>query len=193
MNYNNKSEILKRANFLLKDAIKNRESMFHTPIISSYANQNISSRVMVLRAHNATRRILRFHSDFRSDKVKELLNDPKTSFIGYDPVLKTQIRLIGKSKIHHKNKNSLKAWSESQAISKKCYSVKDGSSQIAKKPETYDFHMKDISLEDGYENFCTIEFKYDVLEFLYLQRQGHRRCRFTWNPKGKLSSAWLVP
>ena len=53
MNYNNKNEILKRANFLLRDAIKNRESMFHTPIISSYTNQSISSRVMVLRAHNA--------------------------------------------------------------------------------------------------------------------------------------------
>ena len=193
MNYNNKNEILKRANFLLRDAIKNRESMFHTPIISSYTNQSISSRVMVLRAHNAVQRTIRFHSDFRSDKVKELLGNPKSSIIGYDPSLKTQIRLIGKSKIHHKNKNSLKAWSESQAISKKCYSVKDGSSFKAKKPEIYDFHMKDIKLEDGYENFCTIEFNYSVLEFLYLQRQCHRRCRFSWNDKGKLSSTWLVP
>ena len=193
MNYNNKSEILKRANFLLKDAVKNRESMFHTPTISSYSNQNISSRVMVLRAHNATKRILRFHSDFRSDKVKELLDDPKTSFIGYDPALKTQIRLIGNSKIHHQNKNSLRAWCESQAISKKCYSVKDGSSHEAAKPEVYDFHIKDIKLEDGYANFCTIEFSYNSLEFLYLQRQGHRRCKFVWNSSGKLTSTWLVP
>ena len=193
MNYNNKSEILKRANFLLKDAVKNRESMFHTPTISSYSNQNISSRVMVLRAHNATKRILRFHSDFRSDKVKELLDDPRTSIIGYDPILKTQIRLVGKSKVHHNNKSSLKAWDESQAISKKCYSVKDGSSHKAEKPEIYDFHMKDIKIEDGYANFCTIEFSYHTLEFLYLQRQGHRRCKFYWNSKGKLSSVWLVP
>ena len=193
MNYNNKSEILKRANFLLKDAVKNRESIFHTPIISSFSNQHISSRVMVLRAHNATQRTMRFHSDFRSNKVKELIDDPRTSIIGYDPALKTQIRLIGKSKIHHNNKNSLKAWDESQAISKKCYSVKDGSSHIAKNPEIYDFHMKDIKVEDGYANFCTIEFNYHTLEFLYLQRQGHRRCKFNWDSKGKLSSMWLVP
>ena len=168
MNYNNKSEILKRANFLLKDGVKNRESIFHTPIISSFSHQNISSRVMVLRAHNATQRTMRFHSDFRSDKVKEMLDDPRTSIIAYDPSLKTQIRLVGKSKIHHNNKNSLKAWDESQAISKKCYSVKDGSSHKAEKPEIYDFHMKDIKLEDGYANFCTIEFNYHSLEFLYL-------------------------
>ena len=131
--------------------------------------RSISSRVMVLRAHNALQRTIRFHSDFRSDKVKELLDNPKTSIIGYDPALKTQIRLIGKSKIHHQNKNSLKAWNESQAISKKCYSVKDGSSFKAK-PEIYDFHMKDIKLEDGYANFCTIEFAYHTLEFLYLTK-----------------------
>ena len=93
----------------------------------------------------------------------------------------------------HLNKKSLKAWNESQAISKKCYSVKDGSSQKAKKPEIYDFHIKDIKLEDGYANFCTIEVAYDTLEFLYLQRQGHRRCKFVWSAKGKLSSTWLVP
>jgi len=86
-----------------------------------------------------------------------------------------------------------KAWNESQAISKKCYSVKDGSSFKMEKPELYDFHMKDIVVEEGYENFCTIEVHYSSLEFLYLQRQGHRRCKFTWNKQGKLRSFWLVP
>ena len=53
---------------------------------------------MVLRAHNATQRTMRFHSDFRSDKVKEMLDDPRTSIIAYDPSLKTQIRLVGNLK-----------------------------------------------------------------------------------------------
>ena len=193
MNFNNKSEILKRANFLLKDGIKNRDSLFHTPIISSFNGEEISSRVMVLRDHIASKRVIRFHSDFRSDKVKELKGNKRISVIGYDPNLKTQIRLSGKAKINHKNKLSMKAWQESQAISKKCYSVKDGSSSQINKPELYDFHMKDISVEDGYKNFCTIEIYYDSLEFLYLQRQGHRRCKFKWNSKGKLQSSWLVP
>ena len=120
MNFNNKAVILKRANFLLKDGVKNRESLFHTPIISTFADQNISSRVMVLRDHNSSQRTIRFHSDFRSDKVQELIDNPKTSIIGYDPALKTQIRLVGRSTINHQNKKSLKAWNESQAISKKC-------------------------------------------------------------------------
>lgn len=193
MNFNNKSEILKRANFLLKDGVKNRGSMFHTPVISSLNEKEISSRVMVLRDHIASKRVIRFHSDFRSDKVRELKDNKTISVIGYDPNLKTQIRLTGKAKINHMNKSSKKAWEESQAISKKCYSVKDGSSTQMHKPELYDFHMKDVSVEDGYENFCTIEIYYESLEFLYLQRQGHRRCKFKWNSKGKLQSFWLVP
>ena len=193
MNFNNKSEILKRANFLLKDGVKNRGSMFHTPVISSLNEKEIPSRVMVLRDHIASKRVIRFHSDFRSDKVRELKDNKTISVIGYDPNLKTQIRLTGKAKINHMNKSSKKAWEESQAISKKCYSVKDGSSTQMHKPELYDFHMKDISVEDGYENFCTIEIYYESLEFLYLQRQGHRRCKFKWNSKGKLQSFWLVP
>ena len=189
MNYNNKSEILKRANFLLKDGVKNRESMFHTPIISSFSHQHISSRVMVLRAHNATQRTMRFHSDFRSDKVKEMLDDPRTSIIAYDPSLKTQIRLVGKSKIHHNNKNSLKAWDESQAISKKCYSVKGGSSKVIDDPASYD--IKEFNVEDGYQNFAVLVFNFDALEFLFLKSTGHRRAIHKWNKD--LKSSWLVP
>ena len=193
MNLNNKNEILKRANFLLRDGIKNRDSLFHTPIISTLNDKQISSRVMVLRDHNAAKRIVRFHTDFRSDKISELKINKNISVIGYDPNLKTQIRLSGLAKINHKNNLAKKAWNESQAISKKCYSVKDGSSFKMEKPELYDFHMKDIVVEEGYENFCTIEVHYNSLEFLYLQRQGHRRCKFTWNKQGKLRSFWLVP
>ena len=113
--------------------------------------------------------------------------------IGYDPESKTQIRMVGTSIINHNNKESKKAWKESQAISKKCYSVKDGSSHAIVNPELYDFHIKDIDLENGYKNFATIIFTFSSLEFLYLQRSGHRRCKFIWDKEGKVKSYWLVP
>ena len=50
-----------------------------------------------------------------------------------------------------------------------------------------------VAIEEGYENFCTIEFNFKTLEFLYLQKTGHRRCKFSWNAKGKKESYWLVP
>ena len=152
MNYDNKAKIMQKAYELMRDGIKNRSSMFHTLTMSTMHKNDIYSRVMVLRDFNASRRTLRFHSDYRSEKVKAIKENPTCSVIGYDPADKTQIRMVGKAKINHKNKKSQKAWEESQSISKKCYSVKDGSSNVINKPELYDFHIKDIDLEEGYEN-----------------------------------------
>ena len=193
MNYDNKAKIMQKAYELMRDGIKNRSSMFHTLTMSTMHKNDIYSRVMVLRDFNASRRSLRFHSDYRSEKVKAIKENATCSVIGYDPADKTQIRMVGKAKINHKNKKSQKAWEESQSISKKCYSVKDGSSNVINKPELYDFHLKDIDLEEGYENFSTITFTFTSLEFLYLQRSGHRRCKFEWDNKGKMKSYWLVP
>tara|TARA_B100000214_G_scaffold125334_1_gene89054 strand:- start:4339 stop:4920 length:582 start_codon:yes stop_codon:yes gene_type:complete len=193
MNYDNKSKIMQRAFDLMRDGIKNRSSMFHTLTMSTLHNKIIDSRVMVLRDFNAKRRFLRFHSDFRSKKVKAISDNPTTSVIGYDPEKKTQIRMIGISEINHNNEFSRNAWEESQAISKKCYLVKDGSSYETNKPDNYDFHIKDVDLEEGYKNFSTIVFTFSSLEFLYLQRSGHRRCKFEWDLDGNMKSYWLVP
>ena len=193
MNYDNKAKIMQRAFELIRDGIKNRSSMFHTLTMSTIHKKEIYSRVMVLRDFNASQRFLRFNSDYRSEKVQAIKDNPITSVIGYDPQSKTQIRMVGTSKVNYKNKKSDKAWKESQAISKKCYSVKDGSSYVTDNPESYDFHIKDVNLEDGYKNFSTIVFTFSSLEFLYLQRSGHRRCKFEWDKKGKIKSYWLVP
>ena len=134
MDMNKKEELLERANFILQDGVKNRDSLFHTLVLSSLCDGEIESRVMVLREFNEKKRILRFHSDFRSNKIKELEKDNKTTVIGYDPNLKVQIRLIGETKINYQNEDTQKSWESSQAISKKCYSVKEGSSAKIENP-----------------------------------------------------------
>ena len=191
--YDDIQDTLESAKLILTDAVPNAKTLFHTPVVSLSNGRDISSRVMVLREFDLDKRILRFHTDNRAAKIQVINESNLASVVGYDPDLKVQIKMTGNVDVHIKDKVTEDAWSESTSRSKKCYSVKDGSSHKAEKPEIYDFHMKDIKLEDGYANFCTIEFNYHSLEFLYLQRQGHRRCKFNWNSKGKLSSVWLVP
>ena len=60
---------MQRAFELIRDGIKNRSSLFHTLTMSTIHDQEIYSRVMVLRDFNASKRFLRFHSDYRSKKV----------------------------------------------------------------------------------------------------------------------------
>ena len=192
MDFDSKSEIKKKAFEVLKDGVKNRDSLFHTLTLSTFDGESIDSRVMVLREFNQKERRLRFHTDARSKKIKDLGISLVSSVIGYDPIQKIQIRLKGFLKSSHKNKDTLEAWEKSQDISKKCYSVKDGSTSIISTPSSHDFHIKDVALEDGYENFSILYFYFNSLEFLYLQRSGHRRCKFEWS-NCKLQSFWLVP
>ena len=52
MDMNKKEELLERANFILQDGVKNRDSLFHTLVLSSLCDREIESRVMVLREFN---------------------------------------------------------------------------------------------------------------------------------------------
>ena len=90
---------------------------------------------------------------------------------------------------YHNNAITKSAWDQSSARSKKCYSVKGGSSKKIENPENYD--IKDFEAEEGYQNFAVLIFTFNVLEFLYLKSTGHRRAIHKWD--NKLSSTWLIP
>ena len=193
MDFDNKASVKIRAYDVLADGVTKRDSLFHTPTFSNQLGGIIDSRVMVLREFCDKERLLRFHSDYRSNKIRELIKDPSSAVLGYDPNLKIQIRLAGETTVHHQDNITKAAWEESQHISKKCYSVKDGSSKKVKNPSDYDFELKGLDVEEGYANFAVLKFNYCSMEFLYLQRSGHRRCKFEWSKNGVEKSFWLVP
>ena len=142
MDFDNKASVKIRAYDVLADGVTNRDSLFHTPTFSNQLGGIIDSRVMVLREFCDKERLLRFHSDYRSNKIRELIKDPSSAVLGYDPNLKIQIRLAGETTVHHQDNITKAAWEASQHISKKCYSVKDGSSKKVKNPSDYDFELK---------------------------------------------------
>ena len=59
MDMNKKEELLERANFILQDGVKNRDSLFHTLVLSSWCDGEIESRVMVLREFNEKKKNLK--------------------------------------------------------------------------------------------------------------------------------------
>ena len=72
---------------------------------------------------------MRFHTDHRAAKIKHFTENNNVSVIGYDPDLKIQIKLQGKIKVHYDDEVTESAWKESNRRSKKCYSIKDGSTK----------------------------------------------------------------
>ena len=104
-------------------------------------------------------------------------------------VLKFKLSFKEKVITHHNDEVAKEAWNESTSRSKKCYSVKGGSSKVIDDPADYD--IKEFNVEDGYKNFAVLVFNFDALEFLFLKSTGHRRAIHKWEKD--LKSSWLVP
>ena len=190
--YNSLELTLLEAENLISDGVKNSKSMFHTPVLSSFVEKTISTRTVVLREFDSKNRTLRFHTDSRSGKIEELKENSISSVHGYDPDLKVQIRLKGKTSLHINDEISKKAWAKSREMSKMCYSVKDSPGIKISSPEPFDLIKEEIDIELGYDNFAVLLFHYDSLEFLFLKGAGHRRSLFDWS-SDQLKSSWLIP
>ena len=187
--YSHIDETLDSAKLILSEAVSNTQTLFHTPVVSTMNENKIVSRVMVLREFNFDKKILRFHTDNRAAKIDNLTKNPSSTVIGYDADLKIQIKMQGYAKVHIDDQVAKIAWNESTPRSKKCYSVKGGSSKKIENPGDYD--ITNFEVEDGYQNFAVIIFNFLSLEFLYLKSSGHRRALHDWYDD--YSSTWLVP
>tara|TARA_X000000368_G_scaffold279643_1_gene221813 strand:+ start:596 stop:1189 length:594 start_codon:yes stop_codon:yes gene_type:complete len=187
--YSHIDETLDSAKLILSEAVSNTQTLFHTPVVSTMNENKIVSRVMVLREFNFDKKILRFHTDNRAAKIDNLTKNPSSTVIGYDADLKIQIKMQGQAKVHIDDEVAKIAWNESTPRSKKCYSVKGGSSKKIENPGDYD--ITNFEVEDGYQNFAVIIFNFLSLEFLYLKSSGHRRALHDWYDD--YSSTWLVP
>lgn len=187
--YKNIDETLESAKLILSEAVPNTQTLFHTPVVSTIHENKIVSRVMVLREFNFDNKILRFHTDNRAAKIDNITKNSSSTVIGYDPDLKIQIKMQGQTKVHIDDEVAKMAWNESTPRSKKCYSVKGGSTKEIEDPQDYD--IQDFIVEDGYKNFAVLIFKFQSLEFLYLKSSGHRRAIHKWDDNQ--TSTWLVP
>ena len=187
--YSDIDETLESAKLILSEAVPNTQTLFHTPVVSTIHENKIVSRVMVLREFNFDKKILRFHTDNRAAKIDNITKNSSSTVIGYDPDLKIQIKMQGHTEVHIDDEVAKMAWNESTPRSKKCYSVKGGSTKEIEDPQDYD--IQDFIVEDGYKNFAVLIFKFQSLEFLYLKSSGHRRAIHKWDDNQ--TSTWLVP
>ena len=194
--YEDFTEIKKKIWSMLNNAVKDRNSQFRIPVFSCGNNDNIESRIVVLRKSDENNNIVQFHSDIRSDKIDILKKNPKASFLFYDKELKIQVRLKVDAIINHNNNVTKQSWEKTQHISRKCYLVDNGPGTISDeptsglKPELDNFNYTKEQSEEGYKNFTVIQCKIKSIEWLYLAAKGHRRARFDLE-NGREN--WLIP
>ena len=159
-------------------------------------------RYVVNREFDETQRMIRFHTDIRSPKIEQLRSQPAVQIATYDPAAKMQLRFSGYAQIHHNDDIALSAWQKSRLFSRKCYLTElSPSSPSLKKtdgiPDKFTGRAPDEEESaPGYDNFTVIRVHYHMLDYLYLDAQGHVRARFEWQEGAAghdYRASWIIP
>ena len=194
--YENFREIEKKIWLMLNNAVTNRKSSFRIPVFICGEKSDFDGRIVVLRKKEKNNKIVQFHSDIRSDKIKKLKKNTNASILFYDKEEKIQVRLKVKCMVNHANEVTKESWSKTQHISRKCYLVDDnpGSESTTPtsglKPDLDNFEFTKEKSEEGYKNFTVIQCNIKSIEWLYLAAKGHRRAKFDLENN---KDCWLVP
>ena len=195
--YENFSEIEKKIWSLFDNAVTNRTSPFRIPVFICGSQNDFDGRIVVLRKSDQSNKLLQFHSDIRSDKIKKLKNNNNASMLFYDKEEKIQVRIKVECTINYENEVTKQSWLKTGHMSRKCYLVSNGPGTESTiptsglKPELDNFEYTMEQSQEGYKNFTVIQCKIKSLEWLYLAAKGHRRARFEFSDYTK--GYWLIP
>jgi hypothetical protein len=175
----------------LADSAGNRHSPMHAPVV---ATADADARMMVLRAFDADRWTLRFHTDARSPKVAVIEGDPRMAVLAYDRDAKVQLRLRGTARIERGGEIVDAAWAESTNFARRCY-LGEGPGAISNEPtsglppEFERDEPDDVQLVPARENFAVLLMQAEEIDWFSLAHNGHRRAVLARHG----ASRWIAP
>jgi pyridoxamine 5'-phosphate oxidase len=198
--YNDLSLTLKEIQRILQDGAINRHAAAHHPIVATLDQDGCpTQRVMILRECNWPLAHLRFHTDLRSNKIAEINANNSASVLVYDEPAKSQIRLSGKLNLGTQSVTE-EAWTASTEFARRCYMTEcaPGSDAAAPKsglPEWIEGKKPNTEqLISARQNFATLIFEFDRIDWLYLANIGHRRAKFMNDLKhDSWKGSWVIP
>ena len=196
--YNDLDKTYLKAWDLLKKGLENRNAQFHIPVFITGNKNEFDGRIVVLRGVDQLKKKIWFHSDVRSNKIKNIKTNPLASLLFYDKSEKIQLRIFVSTKINYKNDISKKSWKKTAHMSRQCYLGNKSPGTLSLKPtsglsdniDNSKYTMEES--EAGYKNFCVIENFILSIEWLYLAAKGHRRAIF-FIENDLVDKKWLIP
>jgi 3-hydroxyisobutyrate dehydrogenase len=182
-------------NRLVNGAVKSRDA-FHTPCVATQCNGDINLRTVVLRKALPEIKELRFHTDTRSKKWKELTLNPSISALFYDAADRIQIRVKGRAVLQFNNDITAAAWQKTSLSSRRCYLTNFDPSSFTDNPtsglpehiEQENFTL--VESEIGFNHFGIVSIQVQNIDWLWLHHAGHRRAYFNYETG---SFSWMIP
>lgn len=173
---------------LVSRGVKDRRSPFHTPTLATVGDDGRPDlRTLVLRGANEGERTLRFHTDRRAGKLRQIVAEPRVAVHFYDAGRKLQLRMDGRASFETADAGTgAEAWERTRDFSRACYRVQPAPGSVIEEGHAYAMPNEPRDAEEGRENFAVLLVRVDEVEALYLAASGHRRARFG-------DATWLVP
>ena len=197
----NTNEIMKPTKILkaeykeLNKAITDGRHDYHCFYLATININAPRLRTVVLRTLDKNKNSISFHTDLRSNKVKEIKSNNNISALFYDKKRKVQIRMSGKA-VLEENSDELKTiWSTMRPESKLCYMgpFAPGEKLDQFQPNLPDHSAQNISTKNnkkGYANFCRVTIQLENLDWLHLDYRGHKRILFNFDQISK--PTWIA-
>ena len=171
---------------------------FHWPALGTTARDGASLRTVILRQFTLADRLLVCHTDARAEKVREISNSARVSWLFYHPKRKVQLRISGPASLHVDDEFADQQWAAAKITSRLNYCAVEPPGSTIETPSSGlpDFLINKVptllETEKGRKNFMAIVGRIDSMDWLVLSILGNRRARFDWDENG-LSSKWLIP
>ncbi|KQU04927.1 pyridoxamine 5'-phosphate oxidase [Methylobacterium sp. Leaf469] len=178
---------------LLHEGPALRRNAFHMPALATVdAGGHPQVRTVVLREADPAAGTLRFHCDRRSAKAGEIAATGRAALHGYDTASKIQIRVSGPARLHTDDAVAEAAWAASRVMSRTCYGIAPAPGTALPAGDAYTQPEDGADLDLARPNFCAVVVTATRLDFLFLDRRGHRRAGWERGAAG-WTGAWLAP
>ena len=177
----------------LQKAVKKRNDDLHLLNVVTVDEQNRpNTRNVVLRDFSIENLTLRFHTDKRSSKIKDIKLNKDICLIGYDKRAKLQIRIDAEAYSIDNEEILLEIWQKMYPMSRECYRVAKSPGDKIESLAEIKFNEDNDSNLVGFDNFAAVQCNIKSMEILYLSHTGHIRAKYN-NDSGILKGEWLVP
>ncbi len=161
--------LLKDAKKQLVSALKHKKHSFrYCTLITLSLDGSPHSRTVVLRGFDPEKFIISINTDSRSEKIKELNNDPRAEFLFYDT--NQLLQLVIKVNLIESIASEEKFQDLPEPTKKDYCSVQKPGSPV-KSPDliAYDFNRG---------HYVELKFEANQVEYLKLKRPNHMRAKF---------------
>ena len=186
-------EMLEEAFRLLARGVADRRSPYHTPVVATMGEDGVPrARIVVLRGFDAAVPALRFHTDSRSPKWRELAALPNLSLVVYDPGARLQVRVEALAVLHGEDGVAEAAWQTSQPMSRVCYGTEPSPGSAIGEGDAFSLPQDPAEIAAGRRNFGAVICRAVRLDVLHLAHSGHRRAAYGF-ADGKAAAVWLAP